>query len=109
MLDRCRSCGIRFERESGYWVGALIINTAVVFLSFLILFVGGVLITWPDPPWLVLMILTITVNAILPVVFYPQSKTLWMALELSWHPLEESEIIDARRHRPSKPVDGARP
>ena len=30
--------------------------------------------------------------AILPVLFYPLSKTLWMALELSWHPLEEREI-----------------
>jgi hypothetical protein len=41
------------------------------------------------------MVLTVAVNAALPVLFYPVSKTLWMALELSWHPLEDHEIAEA--------------
>ncbi len=35
--------------------------------------------------------MTIAANILVPVWFYPVSKTLWMALELSWHPLEEDE------------------
>lgn len=93
--ERCDRCGVRFEREPGYWVGALIINTAVVFASFLLVFIGGIALTWPDVPWLPLGVLTVATMAILPVVFYPVSKTLWMALELSWHPLEEHEIAEA--------------
>jgi hypothetical protein len=29
------------------------------------------------------------------VIFYPFSKTIWLALELSWHPLEAEEVADA--------------
>jgi hypothetical protein len=43
------------------------------------------------------MAVSMGVMALLPVVFYPISKTLWMALELSWHPLETVEIEQAAR------------
>lgn len=91
----CQECGLRFEREEGYWVGAMVINTTVVFGSFLVLFVGGMLIFWPDVPWGALAVVTLGTMALLPILFYPFSKTLWMALELSWHPLEEKEAADA--------------
>lgn len=96
MLRRnCGRCGLHFEREEGYWVGALIINTAISFGTFLLLFVGGIALTWPEVPWTILGVVTITAMAIVPLVFYPLSKTIWMALELSWHPLEDHEIADA--------------
>jgi uncharacterized protein (DUF983 family) len=92
LREHCPECGLRFEREEGYWVGALVINTAVVFGSFLVLFVGGMLVFWPDVPWGALAAVTLGTMAILPILFYPVSKTLWMALELSWHPLEPHEV-----------------
>lgn len=73
----------------------MIINTTVVFASFLLVFIGGMALTWPDVPWVTLGVLTVATMAILPVVFYPLSKTLWMAVELSWHPLEDHEIAEA--------------
>ena len=76
-------------------MGALVINTAVVFGSFLVLFVGGMLISWPDVPWGALAVVTLGTMALLPILFYPLSKTLWMAVELSWHPLEARETADA--------------
>ncbi len=88
MKERCPQCGHRFEREEGYWVGALIINTTVTFGAFLVIFVGGMLLTWPDVPWGLLMVLTLGTMALLPVVFYPWSKTIWMAMEMSWHPVD---------------------
>jgi uncharacterized protein (DUF983 family) len=97
LRDDCGGCGLRFEREEGYWAGALIINTTVVFGTFLVLFVGGILISWPEVPWGTLSAITLGAMALLPVVFYPLSKTVWMALELSWHPLEEHEIDQAAR------------
>ncbi|HVR78746.1 MAG TPA: DUF983 domain-containing protein [Acidimicrobiia bacterium] len=93
--EHCDRCGLGFEREEGYWVGALIINTIVTFGSFLVLFAGGMILFWPDVPWGALMAVTIGVNAVLPVIFYPFSKTIWLALELSWHPLEAEEVADA--------------
>ena len=103
LLERCDRCGLRFEREPGYWVGALIINTTVVFASFLLVFIGGMALTWPDVPWVTLGVLTVATMALLPVVFYPLSKTLWMALELSWHPLEDHEIAEAEEALGNRP------
>lgn len=73
----------------------MIVNTTVVFAAFLLVFIGGMALTWPDVPWVTLGVLTVATMAILPVVFYPLSKTLWMAVELSWHPLEDHEIAEA--------------
>lgn len=92
MRDVCPDCGHRFERESGYWVGAVTINTTVTFMSFIGLFVILTVISWPDVNWGMVMAVTVAVNVLLPVLFYPHSKTLWAALELSWHPLEADEI-----------------
>lgn len=92
LKERCPRCGVRFEREPGYWVGAMIIVTTITFALFLILLVGGIVITWPDVPWNWLLGVTIGANLIVPALAYPHSKTLWAALEMSWHPLEPSEI-----------------
>ncbi len=96
LKEHCDSCGMRFEREPGYWVGAVIINTTVIFVTFVVLFGGLVVATWPDVPWATVMIVTVAANIAIPVVFYPMSKTVWSALELSWHPLEPEEIEAAR-------------
>ncbi|HEY4606211.1 MAG TPA: DUF983 domain-containing protein [Acidimicrobiia bacterium] len=101
LKEHCGRCGLRFEREQGYWVGALIINTTVTFASFLVLFVGGMVAFWPVVPWAALMGVTVGVNAVLPILFYPLSKTLWIAFELSWHPLEAREIEQAARRAQS--------
>jgi hypothetical protein len=93
----CDHCGVHFEREEGYWVGALIINTTVTFGTFLIIFVGGILLTWPDVPWTAVGVVTIAANAAIPVAFYPVSKSLWLALEMGWHPLEPNEVEAASR------------
>jgi hypothetical protein len=97
MREHCQKCGLRFERESGYWVGAVIINTTVIFATFLIVFGGMVLITYPDVPWGLVFGVTVVANMVIPIVFYPISKSLWLGMELSWHPLEHSEIEKAAR------------
>ena len=95
MAEHCPGCGLEFEREPGYWVGAIIINTTVTFATFVGMFLLLVGVTWPDVPWGTVMGVTVAANGIIPVVFYPLSKTVWMALELSWHPLETEEITAA--------------
>ena len=59
------------------------------------LFAALTFLNWPDVPWGLVMSVTVAVNVILPVVLYPISKTMWSALEMSWHPLEPQEIADA--------------
>ena len=97
MKEHCSRCGIRFEREPGYWVGAVVLNTAVIFGTFLVVFGTMVAITYPDVPWGVVMAVTVAANLAVPLVFYPISKTLWAGLEMSWHELESNEIDAAAR------------
>ncbi len=97
LAEHCPGCGLRFEREPGYWVGAVIINTTITFAIFVALFVGLTLITWPDVPWGWVMGVTVGVNLVVPVIFYPLSKTIWLALDLGWHPLDAAELEGANR------------
>ena len=98
MVERCPRCGHRFERGEGFWLGAIMINSAATFGLFLLVFVGGMVVTWPDTPWTALLVGTILLNAIFPMVSYPFSRTIWVGLELSFHPLEPAEELAAASH-----------
>jgi uncharacterized protein (DUF983 family) len=91
LVERCPGCGLRFEREEGYWVGALIVNIAVTMLVFVVVLVGGVLLFWPDVPWVALTVVAAAVNVVVPVVFYPWSKTIWMALDVALHRMDRQD------------------
>ncbi len=96
LAERCPTCGYPFEREEGYWVGALIVNITVAETWFAILFIATLLLTLPDVAWQPLLIVALVTNGILPIVFYPFSKTLWMALDLFIHPSHYVAATPAR-------------
>ena len=89
LRDRCPRCGHGYDREPGYWVMAIIINTAVTEAIFGIFFVGALIATAPDFPWAPLLLVAVLTNALVPLVFYPLSKTLWVAIDLYMHPADE--------------------
>ena len=95
LADRCPTCSYPFEREDGYWVGALIVNIAVAETWFAVLFAGTLIATLPEVPWEPLLIVALVTNGILPIVFYPFSKTVWMAIDLFIHP---SHYVVAGEH-----------
>ncbi len=84
-----------FEREPGYWVGAMIINMAATLIVVLGTIGLGISLTWPDVAWDALFVATIAVALLVPVLFYPWSKSIWMATELRYHRLEEREQFEA--------------
>jgi hypothetical protein len=71
------------------------INMAFTFATFLVVFVGGMVLTWPDTPWTLLLVLTLALNLLFPILFHPFSRTLWVGMEMAARPLEAAEIIDA--------------
>ena len=92
LASRCPRCGFRFEREEGYWTGAMIVNIAACEVWFAVLFVAVVIATVPEIPWGPLLVVAAVTNGVLPVVFYPFSKTIWMALEVYYHPDPADDI-----------------
>ncbi len=78
--EQCPNCGLEFEREEGYWLGAMVVAMALVIITFTAIFLGGIALTWPDPPWTTLLIATVAANLVVPVVLYPWCMTAWMGI-----------------------------
>jgi uncharacterized protein (DUF983 family) len=91
----CRGCGMRFERESGEWTGALMIIIAFTEILFAAWFGLGMWFTWPDVPWTLLLIGGIALNVIVPVLFYPWSQAVWIGLHFAFVPLDAAEEAEA--------------
>ena len=70
MVSDCPRCGLHFEREAGYWTGAVAINLIIVGGIFVIAFVVLLVLTVPVP-----------LAVIAPLIAYPFSKTLWVAVD----------------------------
>lgn len=98
LKERCPHCEYPFERESGYWVGAMTINIAVAEAAFFLLFIVVVLATMPDVDWAPLLLVAVVTNALVPVLFYPFSKTVWMAGDLYFHKYRSEEEESAAEH-----------
>ncbi|MDQ4144781.1 MAG: DUF983 domain-containing protein [Actinomycetota bacterium] len=104
LKPNCPTCSYRFERESGYWVSAIIVNTAVTEALFGLFFVGVLIATFPDVSWGPVLLVGALTNVIFPVFFFPLSKTLLMAFDLWVNPLNASEQLAVAE--PSKPPRG---
>lgn len=91
MVERCPRCAYSFEREEGYWVGAMIVNLGVAQALFLAILLGGVIATRPDIPWPALTVASLGTMLAWPIWFYPRSKTLWIWLDLLVHPYTPEE------------------
>ncbi len=100
MMDHCSTCGHRFEREPGYWVGAVIFSTIIAIASIFLPFGLVLVLTWPAVPWTLLTVVTLSSTALVPILTYPYARTLWMAYDLYVHPLEPKEV-EAGRARAS--------
>jgi hypothetical protein len=86
---------MRFERESGEWTGALMIIIAFTEILFALWFGVGLWLTWPDVPWVLLLVGGIALNLVVPVLFYPWSQSVWIGLHYSFVPLDAAEEADA--------------
>jgi ABC-2 type transport system ATP-binding protein len=90
MHPTCLSCGLRFEREQGYFLGAIYINYAAT--------VGCMLVGFFLLDYLVHLSLTYQITVwsgfglLFPILFYRYSKSLWLCLDYIFNPVEESIV-----------------
>ena len=81
MVEECPRCGLAFESEEGYWLGAIIINTLLSGAIIALLIALGVGLTPPDVPALPMIVVGLPLGIALPIAVYPISKTLWVAVD----------------------------
>ncbi len=84
MYADCVNCGLVFEREQGYFVGAIYVNYAatvvIVFTGFFVLdrFLHATL-TWQLIVWGLFAV-------IFPMLFFRHARSLWLSLDYLFNP-----------------------
>ena len=101
LRDRCPTCGYRFVREEGFWLGAYVINFGVGegLIGVMLFVFAFYAINNEDAspvPWL---IGGAVLGVLAPIALFPLSRTVWAAFDLIMHPLEPAEEADAHLHR----------
>jgi uncharacterized protein (DUF983 family) len=98
MVDRCPRCDYLFAREDGFFLGAFVINFVVtegslgIVLAVLIALEAG-----GGAPVGAIVAAAVAVTVVVPLVFYPFSKTVWTAIDLFMHPdLQTYSVEDPR-------------
>jgi uncharacterized protein (DUF983 family) len=87
LRERCPRCGVRFEREEGYFLGAYALNLIVA--EFVGLGLAIVLIFRTDLRHLSLIwqeVIAVALAIAFPVILFPFSRTVWIAMDLVFHP-----------------------
>ena len=100
----CPACGFHLEREEGYYLGAMLVNVVVAELLFVIGFAITLIKTWPTPPWTLLTWGSMIGVALFPIILYPFSRAVWLALDLVVQPPRPEEYerpADATPDAPS--------
>ena len=100
MVADCPRCGLHYEREPGYWAGALAINMILVGGVFAAVFVTLVALTLPDIPIPLMLGILVPVVVLGPIVAYPFSKTVWVAVDRAFlQRLDVNERPDEQSRR----------
>ena len=79
-------------------------NTMVSFGAVLVAVLVAFALTYPDGSTAAGVTAIVAVAVVVPLAFYPTSKTLWSAIDLAMRPLEPEDDVDPRyipgsRHR----------
>jgi hypothetical protein len=105
MNDPCPVCGLVFEREPGYFFGAMYFSYAIAVVILVPLFF---LLQWllPEPlGWLVVPITLLPYLFLVPLVFR-YSRVLWLYFDRSIAPSEVSSHPSSLRRYGATGEDG---
>lgn len=92
---RCPSCTLRLDRgETDFWIGAWMLNVVGVEITFVTLLAVAVILMWPAVPWNAILWTGVAGMALLPVLFFPISRTLWLAVDMILQPERPSDFDD---------------
>ena len=94
--ETCPDCGIGFDREEGYFLGAMAINLVVA--EGVTVGVVTAVMVFATLELLPLEVVAISLAVLLPILFYPYSRMSWMALDLQLDPPEHQTDRRLRRH-----------
>ena len=94
MLEACSQCDLRYEREQGYFVGAIYVNYVVTAVMCLAVPVG-LDVAIGLPVWVQLAI-AFVIALLVPVGFFRYARSLWLGVD---HLVTRADDASERRRR----------
>jgi uncharacterized protein (DUF983 family) len=94
MHERCAVCRLRFEREQGYFLGAIYINYGVTVV--LALLGSCALEYWTQPSLTQELVLWVGFGTAFPVLFFRYARGLWLGFDYIFDP-SEAAALEQRR------------
>jgi len=85
--EHCPVCGFTYERESGYYTGAIAINltvTELVIAAIAVPMAASQAVSIP-----IMILLGVTLPVLLPLLCYRPTKSLWISFDHMVHPVED--------------------
>jgi hypothetical protein len=89
MNPQCPHCGVKFEREPGFFLGSIYINygltALIVAIGYPLLLFNGIVRETP------LLIGAVGFTVLFPILLFPWARSLWLGFD-QWHDPREGEI-----------------
>ena len=77
----CPTCQLDFERHPGSFIGGVGLNTVVSFLALIAAIIAAFVVIGEDGTRTQLVLGPLGGAAVVPLVFYPFSKIIWVGIE----------------------------
>jgi uncharacterized protein (DUF983 family) len=90
MPKKCSECGLKFEREPGYYLGSIYVNYGLTAVLITIGNLAPFFLYQVDPT--LLMYGSLVFLILFPALFFPFARALWLAFDLSWDPPDENSF-----------------
>src|SRR5687768_7518003 len=89
MHEQCPQCGVKFEREPGFFLGSIYINygltVLIVAIAYPALLFNKIV---PETP---LLIASLTFTVLFPLLVFPWARSLWLGFD-QWRDPQPGEI-----------------
>jgi uncharacterized protein (DUF983 family) len=85
--ERCQCCGLIFQREQGYFIGAIYVNILLTEGLIAIAFLVCVLVLSASDPLVYIVLFTLA--AALPVLFNRLARSIWLSFDYLIDPPKE--------------------
>ena len=92
MHENCPCCHYQFEREEGYFSGAMAL--AIIVSEFIIVAIALPIAFNSSIPLIPAVSIGAPLVFLLPILLFHHSRSLWLALDLFWHPLPEQTVAE---------------
>lgn len=84
MLKSCHGCGLVFEREPGYFIGAIYLNYGVTVVLMISGYFGLERLTRIGP--IALLLVCGAVGVVFPILFFRHARLLWLGIDIHIDP-----------------------